>query len=258
MKNLKYKIFNPGGNKTGLVYNDKYSDEEKKKINDIILKKHRDVEQVGFIENNSYELNMAGGEFCANATRCAVYEYLQGKDGKIEIQVSGQKEKIIGDIANGKVSVTLKINQKLEEIYQDNLEYSLVNLDGIDFMIYSSFSGKEKLKLLKEDEDTAKNCLKEEMKQRNLLQNAVGIILLEEQEQKVKINPVVWVKTIDTVYYETACGSGSLATAIYYYLKENKRKLQIFQPSGYSIDVELIIENDIIKDAKISGIVEKS
>ena len=54
-----------------------------KKINDFIMKKHKNVEQVGFININGIkELQMAGGEFCENATRSAAYSYLNGKQGK--------------------------------------------------------------------------------------------------------------------------------------------------------------------------------
>lgn len=257
MENIEYKILNPGGNKTGLVYNKNYSLEEKKQINNYILKKYKDVEQVGFIEKNYYELNMAGGEFCVNATRCAVYEYLKGKDGIIEIQVSGQKEKLIGAIENGKVSAILKINQEVDNIYQKNSQYYFIKLDGIDLIVYLAQNSIEKLKLLKENEELAKIKLKEEMKQINSNQEAIGIILLERQNEILKINPVIWVKSIDTVYYETACGSGSLATAIVNYLETGKFFLKILQPSGYFIDVNLKINNKQIKEAKISGVVEK-
>lgn len=38
-KNFKYKILNPGGNKTALVIGNDYLNNEKKLINDAILKK---------------------------------------------------------------------------------------------------------------------------------------------------------------------------------------------------------------------------
>lgn len=43
----------------------------------------------GFLSNKINRLEMAGGEFCINATRCAVYEYLGGKEGEIGLTVSG-------------------------------------------------------------------------------------------------------------------------------------------------------------------------
>ena len=91
------------------------------------------------------------------------------------------------------------------------------------------------------------------MKSFDSKEEAVGIILLEKENGKTKINPVIWVKSIDTVYYETACGSGSLAAGIYKKNTENLDKLEIIQPSGYSINIEINEEKGIIKSAKIIG-----
>ncbi len=84
-------------------------------------------------------------------------------------------------------------------------------------------------------------------------EKAVGIILLENENGKIKINPIIWVKTVDTLYYETACGSGSLATAIYKKYAEGIEKIDILQPSGYSININLKMQNDYIKEAVVQG-----
>ena len=60
MKEYKYKILNPGGNKTALVFGNEYNAEEKKIINNEILKNNKDVEQVGFISLTKQNLEMAG------------------------------------------------------------------------------------------------------------------------------------------------------------------------------------------------------
>lgn len=109
-KNINYRILNPGGNKTAIVIGNQYSNEEKQQINDKILKENLDVEQVGFIDTNENKLEMAGGEFCINATRCAIWNYLEGKQGEIEVKVSGVSDKIIGGITKQKdVYVDMKI-----------------------------------------------------------------------------------------------------------------------------------------------------
>ncbi len=91
----------------------------------------------------------------------------------------------------------------------------------------------------------------------NTSEKAVGIILLEKEKTKIKINPVIWVKTIDTLYYETACGSGSLATAIYKNSTQGIEKLEIMQPSGYSISINLDKKQDVVEKARITGKVEE-
>jgi hypothetical protein len=43
----------------------------------------------------------------------------------------------------------------------------------------------------------------------------VGVIWVDRtKEGELKIEPVVWVRSIDTFFHETSCGSGSIATAV--------------------------------------------
>ena len=74
---IKYKIFNPSGNITALVIGDNFTTEQRRIINDEIMSKEKDVEQVGFVSEFEKKLTMAGGEFCGNATRCAAKFYMQ-------------------------------------------------------------------------------------------------------------------------------------------------------------------------------------
>ena len=256
MKEYKYKILNPGGNKTALVLGNEYSVEEKKIINNEILKNNKDVEQVAFISLNENKLDMAGGEFCMNATRCAVYEYLKGKAGEIKIYSAGID--LEGGINNQKeVYVKIPINKQENEIIIKNNEYSIVKLDGILLIVMDEVNSKKYINILKEDENNAKIELKKLMIQLKTKEKAVGIILLEENSKVIKIHPVIWVKEIDTVYYETACGSGSLATAIYLNSISQANSFIILQPSKYIINVKLDIKDNYLINAVVSGVVEE-
>ena len=252
-KEFKYKILNPGGNKTALVLEDCYSKDERKLINDFILKENLEVEQVGFISSKEKKLEMAGGEFCVNATRCAIYEYLKQKQGTINLKVSGAKENIEGGIEKENVYAKMKINKSINDLIKTEGIYNYVELDGILQIVVSEEDSKAFIEKLKIDEEKTKNELKEIMKKVDTLQKAIGIILLEKASDKTKIYPIVWVKTVDTLYYETACGSGSLATAIYKSTIENKTNFEIEQPSGYSIEIDLKIDGEIVEEGKISG-----
>lgn len=105
----------------------------------------------------------------------------------------------------------------------------------------------------------SKETIKEEamnfIKKYNLLQEeAVGVMFLENIEGKLKINPVVWVKAIDTLFYETACGSGTTATAmVQSYLKGKSLKIEILQPSDFSIFANVTNSNNNIESVIISG-----
>lgn len=249
-----YKILNPGGNKTAIVRDQNYTKEQKKAINNRILIQNPDVEQVGFISQNENNLQMAGGEFCVNATRCAIWEYLKGKRGQIELTVSGYQEKITGGInAQKDVYVNLKMDKKVSDILEKNGIFNFVKLAGICLAVVSEEDSKAYLENLRKDENRVKNELKEIMKTFSTWENAVGVILLEKENFKTKINPIIWVKTIDTLYYETACGSGSLATAIYKNDLEEIENLEILQPSGFWLEISLKKEQEMIRNAKISG-----
>lgn len=270
--NVNYKVYNPGGNKTALVENTNYTNEEKKKINDYILNKEKDVEQVGFVGIDSDGINyleMAGKEFCINATRCAIYKILNGNPGKTKLKVSGAEDIIEGKIdeETKEVVVNLKINKKLENmVIEPQKDLKLVNLDGISLVVASEEWSRKYIKKLIENENLAKNEIKEFLK--NLAENivkegkeisneALGLILLENDDRKIKINPVIWVKSIDTVYYETSCGSGSIASCIYKYLETNKKDYEIFQVSGNFLKIKLDIdEENKIKKVIVSGNVE--
>lgn len=249
-----YKILNPGGNKTALVKDENYTKEQKKMINNQILKENPEVEQVGFISQSENNLQMAGGEFCVNATRCAIWEYLKGKCGQIELTVSGYQGKIIGGIDERRnVYVNLKMDKKMNDILEKNGIFNFVKLDGIFLAVVSEEDSKAYLENLRKDENRVKNELKEIMKTFSAWENAVGVILLEKENFKTKINPIIWVKTIDTLYYETACGSGSLATAIYKNDLEEIENLEILQPSGFWLEISLKKEQEMIRNARISG-----
>lgn len=113
MKDYTYKVYIPSGNPTALVDGIENDFEMRKKINDEIIEKYEDfVEQVGFISTDSSapELMMAGGEFCGNATRSAIFSYLKGKLGNMSIKVSGVDTPLNGGIdENGDTWVEMPI-----------------------------------------------------------------------------------------------------------------------------------------------------
>lgn len=267
---IEYEVYNPGGNKTALVEDKNYTDYDKKKINDYILNKNIDVEQVGFISkiNNINYLEMAGKEFCINASRCAVYKILNGKSGNINLNVSGAKEILNGKIdEKGNVFVDLKLNKKIENFVISNIDaldenIKIINLDGITQIVINESLSSKYIKKLKDNQKSTKKELKDLMikiendiskKGYFISKQAVGIILLEKECDKIKINPVVWVRETDTLYYETSCGSGSIAIGIYKYIQTGKLNYEIKQVSGNSIFIKIDAIKDKINGVEVSG-----
>ena len=258
-REIKYKIYNPGGNKTALIYGSEYTNNQKKLINKMIMEKYPQVEQVGFLSIKTNRLEMAGGEFCMNATRCAVYEYSKKNKKEIKISVSGTNKELTGEVlSNNKVEIKLDICKNIADLIEVKNDITYVKIDGILIVIFDEEKSKNYIRKLKENEEMAKNEIKQLMiKEIKTEEKAIGIMFLEKILGKIRINPVVWVKDIDTVFYETACGSGSLGTAIYNYFKNKEEKIELLQPSGYDINIELSIKENFIDNARISGAVEE-
>lgn len=250
-KEIKYLKFIPGGNDTALVLSNDYSKEEKKRINDEIMKLDSSIEQVGFVDKNKEpELQMAGGEFCGNATRSSAYYYLNRTSGKLKIKVNEKDIVNAGVYDDGsawcEIPLYLGENQvvkKEEGIYQ-------VKMNGMISIVISEDISKKYLADIDNIKKYASNFI-DKYDLRN--SEAVGVMFLEK-DKILKINPVVWVRDIDTLYYETACGSGTTATAmVKAYLENKNQDIEILQPSGLTIKSTIEIEDLFIKKAIISG-----
>ena len=128
---IEYKVYNPAGNITALVIGDKYNVEERKLINNAIMKKEPKVEQVGFLAKEKCKLTMAGGEFCGNATRCAVMYYMTEKNS-ISIEMNNQNLKAGLDKTK---NIWCEIPIDKYEINKVNNEIYKVILKGITILV---------------------------------------------------------------------------------------------------------------------------
>ena len=242
--NIIFNIYNPGGNITALVIDNNYDDCLKKIINNYLLKKYSYVEQVGFIKNNNLE--MAGGELCVNAVRCAIY-YLKNIGRQLEISILNKK--IIGEVSNDNcVSIKYYIDKRINDVIIDNY---IVSFNGISLIFLDK---KENDKLLNQIGDiNIKSIMKDKIKKINIDNNAIGIVLINNN----RIYPFIWVKDIDTLYFETACGSASIAYALLKFKKTKRTNYIIKQPSEYDYEINIINDKDRIKYILFKGIVEE-
>lgn len=244
-KQVYFKIYNPGGNKTALVYENNYTKQDISTINNYILESYPQIEQVGFISKKDKYLMMAGGEFCVNATRSTIYEFLDGNDGEISISVSGTNDKINGWIKNNNVFVKMDFKNVINPISINSpnkaLNAYIVKLEGIEHIIIDYSTSKNYITLT---ENKLKDFCKEILSNFESNEKAIGVIFLEKVNNTTKIYPIVWVRSIDTLYCETACGSGTIAAFTYLYNNNKNNTASILQPSGYYLDVEK--ENNLI------------
>lgn len=251
---IKYKIFDPSGNITALVEGDSFTPEERIAINDAIMAKHAEVEQVGFLSDGAPAMTMAGGEFCGNATRSAVLAYLLQHDRtdageyctahsavSMHIRTCGK------DIDGGAEDMPVNVPCDTEvwcripvggyQICRLDEETIRVDLDGISFLIKESpvlerlesqFDARSRDAGLKAE---AARLLSES----GIDNDALGVIFKKASADAgyVEIVPAIWVKAVDTMFLENACGSGSIAASLAEaFAGRTAAEYTIMQPSG--------------------------
>ncbi len=255
----EYEFLNPSGNITALVTKD-FPREKYQEISNKIMKKDPNIEQVGFLKKFSdsiFRLEMAGLEFCGNASRafaCFLVKEKYVKTNKFQISVTGYDNLIDCEVEKKGEdyysTIDLKFLKPIKDFIENktlnNQEISVVHLPGISH----TFLDQKKFKFDKE------NCLKDAKKiiqELNLINlPAIGVIWFEDNQ----INPVVYVKDIDSLFYENSCGSGSIAYGIYHSYLKNKDGLfnfDVMQKNKEVVKVSIELKDKIITSAKLFG-----
>jgi len=193
---MKYKIIRLCGNLT-LIINWKYKNESEDF--DLIKQKFK-VEQTGFLDFEKQYFEMEGGEFCGNGLRAAGICLGMG-NWKIKTNVYPYFVTIAVTKSNVKLIIPTDIFIR---------ENNILKSDGISY----AFSN--------EDYGFSDSPCE-------------GIIQITKINNQIKILPKIWVKSINSIVTETACASGSIATAIYLQLNDCK----IIQPSGGIYDIRI-------------------
>lgn len=252
---LPYSIFRPGGNDTALVTGIELDSVKRKVINDEIMKLHPNVEQVGFVEldPNKAELMMAGGEFCGNATRSTAWHALSGKSGEVQIKVSGVESKLRAGVdADGNAWAQMPIYPDPGVIKVLDDGKAVVAMEGITHVLVQDVyqdKGAEELKRI------AMSVLHELGLDSSVA--ASGVMFLTPTKTGISMRPVVLVRDIHTLFYETACGSGTTAVGLFEaYKKGTSVDLLVTQPSGMAITIKVAFDGKAFEQAVISGPVE--
>ncbi|WP_432408200.1 hypothetical protein [Wukongibacter sp. M2B1] len=231
------------------------------------------AEQVGFIEKPSSEkgdacvrLHMMGGEFCANATRALAAVLVHRKHWKIKreeekfivpIEVSGLDEIIYCEVEpnneNKETSSfisTAKIPSpnQIEDFpinYKNTIhEGKLVKFPGISHLVVDS-------KKIDSKEDFFMK-VKEDLE--HLETEAFGIIFYNEEESYM--DPLVYVKSIESLIWERGCGSGTVALgAVLSHRTQKNIDMVVKQPGGELEVVTEWLENKL-NNIYLKGVVD--
>ena len=267
-QSYKLKIIRPWWNETALIEGIIEDQELRALINWSIMKAFSNhttwqemVEQVGFVsyDKDNPRLMMAWGEFCGNATRSFVWDLLEGQPWETQVEVSWVSDKLQAGVKdNGDAWSQMPIYSSFEKLYPSHTDnnWTIVEMEWITHLVTTS-----KIPFSVEDPDFSSKIKKyafEILKNNNLTDfPAAWVMFLEENwSGGYRMTPIVYVKSIDTLFLEWACGSGT--TAVWLLLaKEQWKSLidyPIIQYSGtpIAITVNLNETNDAFEYADIS------
>ncbi len=197
------------------------------------------VEQAGFLlekQTSSYHFEMSGGEFCGNAARsAAVIVSLLEKKEQNSFTMSGFQNPVsshVKRINETKFTVTCEFPNLpvlINPARVNDMEMNIVDLGGIVHVVINSPFPS----------DSHQDEHKKIMEKLSLGdRGAIGVIWTNKIENGIRIDPVVWVKSINTYFHETSCGSGTIAVAA------TTGENIIIQPSGETISA-------VITDSKV-------
>ncbi len=254
MKKYCYQIFSPGGNDTALVLGLENDICVRKYINDEIMERFPNIEQVGFLSTNLSEptLYMAGGEFCGNATRSAAWYYLAGTQGELYLKVSGVNKMLRAGVNEEHQAWTqMPVLHDLHTINEIENGFFLVRMEGINHVVVMPEESEKFIKIDCDLKEIAKRILE---KYQLSVSPAAGVVFLENTDEGLKIHPCVYVLGVDTMFYETACGSGSIAVGLVMALKQRKNiKVSLIQPSLKIITAIVECCGTVVENAFILG-----
>lgn len=223
---MQYYKINPGGNITAIVLGS-YEPQRRVEISKIILAQDPEIEQVGFwVEPNNKtsdaRVEMMGGEFCGNASRCLalIAGEASGKESLV-IECSGFPLPINALVTYNASTITLPKNVFEKNNTDDG---PLITMPGIEHLVLNKIISKQEAEHI--------------LQKTGLIQrDAAGVMSLENVDGHIYIRPYVWVKATETLYAETACGSGTLAAALVLAGENSTAQIEIIQPSRASFTV---------------------
>lgn len=277
----KYTVYSASGNPTALVWEFNQSDEKRKEINNEIMAHNPMVEQVGFLLPNgcgivypgvggttmtgNFSLKMAGGEFCGNAARCAVYAYLRGEEGTINLSVSGAEHSVRGGLripgdGSKEVWCEMPVISDAADALSETEDGTIVRLRGISHLVVDA-AGSKWYKDNMQPEELKVSAFELLKKHRLNEEPAAGVIFITGRDletaetaktaetteaaktvetAEISILPVVYVRDVDTLFCETACGTGTTAVALAYSAKRRSNvQLTAMQPYGEKLTVDV-------------------
>ena len=283
-KIIEYVVMNPSGNITILVMSDVEDEEEYYFVAKKLLELEPAAEQVGFLQYDDESdiiLSMAGGEFCGNATMSAAVYYgiLHGlSDGNVVVKSSGADGLVnvhVKKINDWEGTVEMPKPLEISEVdFGNDEKFPVVFFKGIAHVIIDKscvariarpYDGD------RPDDEFTKINIEEKIKEwcEFLGVPAIGIMLCDNIDDikkiqnfditEVNMTPLVYVKSIDTLYWESSCASGTTAVGTYIANVMNSNgKINVRQPSGTILSIEKTVDGKLLLTGKVKLLYKKS
>ena len=230
MKTVRYVLMDPSGNRTILV-EDPVPVDAQPAVAAGLMELEPSAEQTGFLTGSGetgISLRMAGGEFCGNAAMsAAAYHLLRAGQprGTVTVRVSGEPEAVTVGLSEGengewKGRVRMPRPGRIEEIrFAGGQLLPVVSFRGISHVIL-----EEELPAEEAERLIRLWCAE-------LGADAAGMLFLDRKAGFLK--PLVYVPAADTLFWESACGSGTSAVGAWMAWKAGRPvDLSLRQPGG--------------------------
>ncbi len=203
------------------------------------------AEQAGFADIGHFTLQMAGGEFCVNATRsfgalCALAKArAEGRedsplDEAFEVSVSGWPCPVQVAVKGACPVFHAEARLGFDEPAMDGEPDGAVtvHLPGISHRLMPAASHPQPGDLLPQ----ARRLLRDKGLDSR---EACGAVWWQEQDGELAIVPVVYVPGAGTLVAEQACGSATLSLALALAKSRGQTSFTVRQPSGDTLAVVL-------------------
>ena len=248
-----YQIYSPSGNDTALVMPLEKDAEKRRLVARQIMKRHPQVEQVGFLNSKEPQLLMAGGEFCGNALRAAANFYLADRVGKVKMKVSGTNGYALnaGRTTSGDIYAQVLGTHSIHELVEAHEKFFVVRLPGIVHVVMPC--RKKQVQGL--SPSNIKERTKKILQALDLMREpAAGVIFVSKERGRRHIFPCVRVAAVETMICESACGSGTFAVGLAVsFLTGRNVDLPLDQPSGKIIRARIWRKGELVTEGRIYG-----
>ena len=250
---LTFQRLDPAGNITLLVMTPVPREDYQTIAAKLLSIPELDAEQVGFLappqQDGFIRLEMMGGEFCGNALRCAglYYAASQGirRARTFPVEISGCDAPLPVQVNSltGQVTAEMPLPKEILPCELFGQPAKAVRLPGILHAICQTDQ--------KPSQEEVRQALRELTETYEV--PAAGIMFW--QFRKKTMEPAVYVRDTDSLYYERSCASGSTAVAAWSALntrKDGQHKLDIHQPGGV-ISTTALVQKGKLQRITIGG-----